>query len=91
MVGFGKQLKKLINQAFDKAGLSFIPVFVRFILVAAILLSPLIAIVFVICCQKDANDENAVNAAAAMAAMAACNKVADNSSPTGKKKREKIE
>ena len=90
MVGFGKQLKKLINQAFDKAGLSFIPVFVRFILIGAILLSPLIALVFIICCQKDADDENAVAAAAAKK-MAANNKVADNSSPAGKKKREKIE
>ena len=65
MTGFGKQLKKLINQAFDKAGLSFIPVSVRLILVAAILLSPVIALMFLICFQSDASDENAVAAAAA--------------------------
>ena len=53
---------KLINSAFDKAGMSFVPVAIRYILVALILLSPILAVLFMMC-QSD--DESPVATAAA--------------------------
>ena len=80
MKGFFIELAKMINKVFNNAGLKFVPEFLRYLLVALVLLSPVLAIIGMMCFAD--NDEPSPPAA---------KKVSEGKPVTPKKKREKIE
>ena len=47
------EISKLIDNAFKKAGLTIVPPMIRYVMCSAILLSPCLGLMFMICCGQD--------------------------------------
>ena len=48
-----QEISKLIDNAFKKAGMTIVPPIIRYVLCSAILLSPCLGLLFMICCGQD--------------------------------------